>query len=813
MTTAALHRLWVARPRLFNNPIILRELFTQLRKKQSFLFLLLFIAVAVHALVSNWHVLVETRNSALVFSQLSFNIALFLAIVTPLLSATAVNTEYQSDTWDLLLTTHISLPSILFGKLFSSMVFVYFLFLSIIPIFSLMMPLGGVSPTEIYFLILAGTHVMLVSSLVGLYCSIRFKRPVQSIFVSYVICFCLFFVVPYFGGSIFSPFLLTGNNRILRTMPGLIQLPFFGTMTLAKFLLFQLMVLTFEATVLLTLCVWHINVLFKERCQRFFDRVLISISAGLERLDVLLILILLLALGCWLYSYSIHYLRDLIFKNSRGNVDQVPLFSAGTLAIILKFFVLFPAGLQMAIQLTVQWNLNRWGEVDTTPQNLRRMLFRHVYASLLTGGFYLAAFSPVLLATLFTGQYTLFQFFWLIFGFLDALLLMSISVLLVSINKKFVCQTLLWSMWVFLVIAFFVPAGLSVLLREIFYSPQFVLSAYFQRGYMWNPSYGIGFYFSYFSFYYIYLIIIFVAIILAAQRRVLQRAGIFKEETLQQWFKRTVLNMLPQRGKTPPRPMPPLPDDINPLLFKELRENLIGPGARMDILKWTIGLFCLSVLMLMIKDMMFQRFNIIPDNPYPLLICVFPLMIVPFAANAFRREKDQNTWEILLTTTLSPSSLLNAKFITGLALCAIYTVALFLPMLLRDGKANNLPFFTNMFVLLAVLVPLILSFSLFFSLHLPKTVTAYVVSLLTAYLFLLNPLGIPSPASLIGKYIYLRREQFFTLTYDLRRIAFDSVVINWKYDRNSVLLVYILLALFFYYLSYRRLQTYMYRGK
>jgi ABC-type Na+ efflux pump permease subunit len=120
------------------------------------------------------------------FMVLNMCFVLFILLLVPLQSASAINIEKERDSWDLLISTNLSLGSILLGKLISSLTFVWLIAISLLPMYTIILPLGGISPNEIAFVFYMLTETSLVAALIGLLCSTYFKRVITSITATYL---------------------------------------------------------------------------------------------------------------------------------------------------------------------------------------------------------------------------------------------------------------------------------------------------------------------------------------------------------------------------------------------------------------------------------------------------------------------------------------------------------------------------------------------------------------------------------------------------------------------------------------------------
>ncbi|MEW6238665.1 MAG: ABC transporter permease subunit [Candidatus Omnitrophota bacterium] len=196
---STLRMIWRERPRLINNPVILRELVERLRKKSSFVYLFLFLGMGVFVFSLIWYEFLLNmglntaqweRQARELFMVLNCVEGICILLMIPLFSATCVNLEYERDSWELLSTTPLSLASILLGKFLSSVFFVWILMLSLVPIYGLCATVGGISPNEILFIYGMATELVAVCGLGGLLCSIAWKRTIHSISAAYIFTLC-----------------------------------------------------------------------------------------------------------------------------------------------------------------------------------------------------------------------------------------------------------------------------------------------------------------------------------------------------------------------------------------------------------------------------------------------------------------------------------------------------------------------------------------------------------------------------------------------------------------------------------------------
>ncbi len=190
----AFHFLWRERPNLFNNPVILREVVSHLRSPSTLWQLCVFLLASSIAICIFWAVALEQMQGNLainytreMFKALNLFFVSFVLLLVPLQSASAINLEKERDSWDLLISTNISLGSIILGKLVSSLAFIWLIAISLLPMYAILIPLGGIAPKEILFVFLMMTEASLLVAVLGLTCSIYCKRVISSILAAYII--------------------------------------------------------------------------------------------------------------------------------------------------------------------------------------------------------------------------------------------------------------------------------------------------------------------------------------------------------------------------------------------------------------------------------------------------------------------------------------------------------------------------------------------------------------------------------------------------------------------------------------------------
>jgi ABC-type transport system involved in multi-copper enzyme maturation permease subunit len=195
-----------------------------------------------------------------------------------------------------------------------------------------------------------------------------------------------------------------------------------------------------------------------------------------------------------------------------------------------------------------------------------------------------------------------------------------------------------------------------------------------------------------------------------------------------------------------------LADNINPVYDKEMRSELFGQGTLM--LRMVIQLSMFLALPLM-AICLYMKADWAPW--YCGYVVLFNMLVGPvFSAGSITNERERQTLELLLTTTLSPWQILWGKLFSGLRISFVLTSFLVWPFLLTLalppwpfwGDARTLIGYT---VIVAISSVTTTTLALFCSVLFRKTVT----SMMTAYVVVLSlfamPLAMQSLAQLLLK--------------------------------------------------------------
>ena len=130
------------------NPIIVKELRSRMRGARPFITLTVMLLVLAGITYGIYRLSLSTMSyysgtpispqiGQALFTLLAFLLLMFIAIITPAVTAGAISGEREQLTYEMLLSTPLAPAKILWGKLFSALSYIFLLIFAAIPIFSL----------------------------------------------------------------------------------------------------------------------------------------------------------------------------------------------------------------------------------------------------------------------------------------------------------------------------------------------------------------------------------------------------------------------------------------------------------------------------------------------------------------------------------------------------------------------------------------------------------------------------------------------------------------------------------------------------
>ena len=176
---------------LFENPVLQRELLTNLRMNRAFVLLLVYQAVLGAVVFMAWpqqERLQANAEEARTLVDLFFVGQYILAsLMAPSFAAGTITGEKERKTYEMLLASPLRPAAIVLGKLLASLTHLAILIFASLPIVLLCLPLGGVSPYEVFAAYLGLILSVVLFGMISVACSSFFQRTASSLVVSYLL--------------------------------------------------------------------------------------------------------------------------------------------------------------------------------------------------------------------------------------------------------------------------------------------------------------------------------------------------------------------------------------------------------------------------------------------------------------------------------------------------------------------------------------------------------------------------------------------------------------------------------------------------
>ncbi len=206
-------------------------------------------------------------------------------------------------------------------------------------------------------------------------------------------------------------------------------------------------------------------------------------------------------------------------------------------------------------------------------------------------------------------------------------------------------------------------------------------------------------------------------------------------------------DQFPDRLFAPPKKQSLMPDGANPVYDKEIHSEIFSQGTLM--LRLVIQISMLLAIPLM-GVYLFWRSDQSPW--FGVYVVVFNMLVGPvFLAGSMTSERERETLDLLLTTTLTPSQILLGKFVVGFRVSAVLTAflvwPLFLAALLNTTFYSNWMSVVGMLLIIATVCLVNAVVALTCSLFQRKTSMA----LMTTYLVLLFLYVVPPAAIALAR--------------------------------------------------------------
>jgi len=177
---------------LFENPVLQRELVTNLRMTRSFVLLFAYVGLLGLLIYTAWPGdqrldMVQPEKAKPLVNLLFLGQYMLVSLMTPSFAAGAITGEKERKSFEMLMASPVRPGAIILGKLAASMVPLLQLMIGSLPIVMLCLPLGGVSPYEVLTAQLAMICSVALFAMLSLWCSSYFVRTSASLVVSYLL--------------------------------------------------------------------------------------------------------------------------------------------------------------------------------------------------------------------------------------------------------------------------------------------------------------------------------------------------------------------------------------------------------------------------------------------------------------------------------------------------------------------------------------------------------------------------------------------------------------------------------------------------
>lgn len=175
------------------NPVLQRELLTNLRANRAFVLMLLYqVALATVLLVvypsgQRIDLSVDSGAARQLIDFFFLGQYILASLMAPTFAAGAISGEKERKTYEMLLASPLQPWAIVIGKMVASLTHLAVLIIASLPIIMLALPLGGVSIYEVLAAYLWLMISIVLFGSIGLACSCVFQRTSASLVVSYLV--------------------------------------------------------------------------------------------------------------------------------------------------------------------------------------------------------------------------------------------------------------------------------------------------------------------------------------------------------------------------------------------------------------------------------------------------------------------------------------------------------------------------------------------------------------------------------------------------------------------------------------------------
>jgi ABC-type transport system involved in multi-copper enzyme maturation permease subunit len=177
---------------VLENPVLQRELLTNLRLMRAFVLLFIYVGLLGLVVYLAWPQQQKIDMAQPEAAQRLVNLFflgqyLLASLMAPSFAAGAITGEKERKSYEMLLASPLAPGAIVLGKLFAALCHLGILMVCSLPIVMLCLPLGGVSPYEVFAAYFAMISTVGLFGVISLWASSYFQRTSASLVVSYLL--------------------------------------------------------------------------------------------------------------------------------------------------------------------------------------------------------------------------------------------------------------------------------------------------------------------------------------------------------------------------------------------------------------------------------------------------------------------------------------------------------------------------------------------------------------------------------------------------------------------------------------------------
>lgn len=190
------------------NPILVRELRTQLRGVRSTVLISTFVGLLIAALIFMYRTvegrvglgtpLLNAQIGQALWSGMALLLQTLVIFIAPAITVSAISTEYEQRTFDFVVMTPVRAERVLLGKLLGALAYLLVLLCSVIPLFSAVLLFGGVRLIDVGRAATLVAITAIFGIMFGLFCSSLLRRTASAT----ILCYTL--LVALIGGTLFA---------------------------------------------------------------------------------------------------------------------------------------------------------------------------------------------------------------------------------------------------------------------------------------------------------------------------------------------------------------------------------------------------------------------------------------------------------------------------------------------------------------------------------------------------------------------------------------------------------------------------------